>query len=462
MEDAETGTGTSPVDARGVATSPPTTPAPTRTSGQRRRRRRRRRRATLDRATRPRRAQAPPRISRRPATTQARRRRRRRRPATATTAGDEARRRRRRRRRRRPRRPEAATAPPADDQPELPDSMREGRATPEAAERALVRKPQIGDTRPAPRAGGRRDAARRRRPTLPGGTSSRASRPPQPIRSGGRAPVSSARRAGQGVASADTSPTPRSRAPPRRPRAAADRRAHVDPHRRHGARRAAGSRAQRTSDRPLPDVRAGPRRNGPGGRARGSQPHRALRVAPVRRRQPDPRQHLRRPDPERAPRHGGGLRRHRHAEERGAVPRRRPVRRRGHRREGPADRGHPAGPPAHRLPGHEEPDRRQGRPPHPGGVAAGSLRRADPELEDVRHLEAASRRRAQAPPLDPRPGEAGRARLDRADRRRARHRGRTDRRHAPAAVAVGADLGQGRRRPRGRRCCTASRSWRCG
>ena len=40
-------------------------------------------------------------------------------------------------------------APPAD-QPELPESPREGRLTPEAAERALVRKPQIGDTRPAP------------------------------------------------------------------------------------------------------------------------------------------------------------------------------------------------------------------------------------------------------------------------------------------------------------------------
>jgi len=39
---------------------------------------------------------------------------------------------------------------PVDEWPELPETMREGRATPEAAERALVRKPQIGDTRPAP------------------------------------------------------------------------------------------------------------------------------------------------------------------------------------------------------------------------------------------------------------------------------------------------------------------------
>ena len=47
---------------------------------------------------------------------------------------------------------------------------------------------------------------------------------------------------------------------------------------------------------------------------------------------PDPRQHLPRRGAERAARHGGGLRRHRHAEERGALPRRRAVRRRGHRR----------------------------------------------------------------------------------------------------------------------------------
>src|SRR6476469_1377583 len=46
--------------------------------------------------------------------------------------------------------PGLVAAPPADGHPELPESMREGRAEPEAAERALVRKPQIGDTRPAP------------------------------------------------------------------------------------------------------------------------------------------------------------------------------------------------------------------------------------------------------------------------------------------------------------------------
>ncbi|MGH9182815.1 MAG: hypothetical protein ACRDZ9_03195, partial [Acidimicrobiales bacterium] len=41
--------------------------------------------------------------------------------------------------------------------PELPDRLSEGTPSPEAAERALVRrKPQIGDTRPAPRARRRR------------------------------------------------------------------------------------------------------------------------------------------------------------------------------------------------------------------------------------------------------------------------------------------------------------------
>jgi ribonuclease E len=66
--------------------------------------------------------------------------------------------------------PGVAPQPPDDDKPELPDSMREGRpTTPEAAEKALVRKPQIGDTRPAPKA----DPTPPATPavTLPGGKS---------------------------------------------------------------------------------------------------------------------------------------------------------------------------------------------------------------------------------------------------------------------------------------------------
>ena len=52
---------------------------------------------------------------------------------------------------------DAAATPPSvaasvigEGNPELPKRIAEGRATGEAAERALVRKPQIGDTRPAP------------------------------------------------------------------------------------------------------------------------------------------------------------------------------------------------------------------------------------------------------------------------------------------------------------------------
>jgi ribonuclease E len=52
----------------------------------------------------------------------------------------------------------------ADDAPELPEPMRENRPTAEAAERALVRKPQIGDTRPAPPANG---AAEEQAPPAP-------------------------------------------------------------------------------------------------------------------------------------------------------------------------------------------------------------------------------------------------------------------------------------------------------
>ena len=293
-----------------------------------------------------------------------------------------------------------APAPPAD-QPELPENPREGRLTPEVAERTLVRKPQIGDTRPAPAA------------PAPAVAAAKTATPKQPRRkqTSRAAGVAAADRIAGGGGDAGRSPRPR---------------------------------AQRPAGRALHDVRPGPRRLVPGRRAGGPQPHRALRLAARRRRQPDPRQHLRRAGPERPARHGGGVRRHRHAEERRALPRRRAVRRRGHRASRPAHRADPARPPADRLPGDEEPDRRQGSAAHPGGVAAGALRGADPQLEDVRDLQAPARRRAQAAAFDPRPGEAVGARPDRAHRRRARHRGRVARRHAPAPRAVGGDRRQGR------------------
>ena len=71
---------------------------------------------------------------------------------------------------------------------------------------------------------------------------------------------------------------------------------------------------------------APPKGGDPDRRARGPIAPRALCVAAGRRHQPDPRQHLPRSGAERAARDGGGLRRHRHAQERGALPRRRAVR----------------------------------------------------------------------------------------------------------------------------------------
>ncbi len=132
---------------------------------------------------------------------------------------------------------------------------------------------------------------------------------------------------------------------------------------------------------------------------------------PERRPDADPREHLPGAGAERAARHGGRVRRHRHAEERGALPRRRAVRPGGHRREG-RERPHRADPqatPDDRLPGHQEPDRGQGRPAHARGVAARAVRRAHPELEHLRHLEAAERRRAQAAARHPRSGQARRS-----------------------------------------------------
>ena len=168
------------------------------------------------------------------------------------------------------------------------------------------------------------------------------------------------------------------------------------------------------------------------------------------------------------PGHGGGLRRHRHPEERRALPRRRALRRR--RRGGrprastqqPPHRADAQGQADDHLPGHQEPDRRQGRPPHPGGVAARAVRGADPEQLHLRHLEAAVRRRAQAAPRDPRPGQAEAARRDRAHRRRGRHRPGDRAGRPPAARPVGPDRRAGQAVAGRRRSCTASPTWPSG
>jgi ribonuclease E len=72
--------------------------------------------------------------------------------ASSDAKGDGAARKRRRGSRggQRRRKSDGAPGGEADEAPELPEPMRENRPSVEAAERALVRKPQIGDTRPAP------------------------------------------------------------------------------------------------------------------------------------------------------------------------------------------------------------------------------------------------------------------------------------------------------------------------
>src|SRR5205085_8328563 len=50
-----------------------------------------------------------------------------------------------------PRQPRARQAAKTDVPAELPERMSEGRVSGDAAEASLVRRPQIGDTRPAPK-----------------------------------------------------------------------------------------------------------------------------------------------------------------------------------------------------------------------------------------------------------------------------------------------------------------------
>ena len=216
--------------------------------------------------------------------------------------------------------PVSSAPPPADGHPELPEPIREGRPSAEAAERALVRKPQIGDTRPAPvtdsrpgrargrtatpaarrgvvkrpdRTRGKRRAGRHRAPTS---TPSAAAAQKRHGRAGSRA---------QPAAAPDAGPTPSS---------SAERR---------------GPRAQRPPDRALPDGGAGP----PEGMAQVAVLEgRNLIEHYVSRPADDVSQihgniYLGRVQNV-LPGHGGRVRRHRHAEERRAVPRRRAVRRR--------------------------------------------------------------------------------------------------------------------------------------
>ena len=265
--------------------------------------------------------------------------------------------------------PTARRRPATDDRPELPDRPIEGRPQSRRGGRAGARcaSPQIGDTRPAPEPTPSARAADRD-PTAGAGTR----RGQRRRRRGGRRSGGRGGGSGRWRAAAPATPVRRGARPTTCPLELDDETLE---------RRRGRERKGRPVGRYLMAVHVRARGH-PDRRARGPQPDRALRLAPGRRRQPDPRQHLPRPGAERAARHGGGVRRHRHAEERGALPRRRAVRPRGRRGasgaqprieqmlQGQAD---------HRLPGHQEPDRRQGRPPHPGGVAARPVRGAHPE-----------------------------------------------------------------------------------
>ena len=93
-----------------------------------------------------------------------------------------------------------------DDSPELPEPMRENRPSVEAAERALVRKPQIGDTRPAPAPRRRRP---RRRPTPPRRRAGRQDGRPRPPAAAPSAAKARARRRRRSRASARGAPAPR-------------------------------------------------------------------------------------------------------------------------------------------------------------------------------------------------------------------------------------------------------------
>ena len=367
--------------------------------------------------------------------------------------------------------PRPATPPTADREPPPPARLarrpqpqpRRPAATPAATPRPATgaddRSPTTCPTRHSrgpPVGRGRRAGAGRasRRSATPAGAGAR-----RPTRSGGDGRRRRRRRradGGQAPAAAAVGGRGRRR-------------------RRRRRRRPAGARSRRvTDDEPVElddetlERRRGRERKGrpvgrylcactsrperhPDRRARGPGAHRALRVAPGRRRQPDPRQHLPRPGPERAARHGGGVRRHRHAEERRALPGRRPVRPRGRRAsKGPTPRIEQI------LQARQtilcqvtkNPIAHKGARLTQEVSLPGPVRRAHPE----QHAPTASpsgcpttSASACATILDKvKPAEHG---ADRAHRGRGRHRRGDRARRRPAGRAVGADRRAGQAQP---------------
>ena len=359
--------------------------------------------------------------------------------AAARSAGDAAVRWRRGGRRRAVRRPHARAAGPAERRPAaLGGSRGPGPGAAQAQDRrhdagAAAPLGAPGDAKAPPAEGGGRSngsASDRRRPV--GRRAARRRDTGDRRRRRRQRPGSRRRRRQRSVGG-----------PGRRCRQAdrAGHRRRADRARRDDARAPPGGAAQGPSGRPLPHGRARQPQGHADRRARGPHPRRALRVPPLRRRSARstatstsagcrtccPGMEAAFVDigtPKNAVLYRGDVQYdNEDVEERGQT----------------RDRAAPAGPPDDPLPGHQEPDRPQGRPPHPGGVAARPLRRADPQQLDLRHLQAPARQRAQAPPLDPRPGQAeGARRSSCAPRPRTSPRRRSSA-TSPPARPVGGD-----------------------
>ena len=342
------------------------------------------------------------------------------RPATTAAATDD-----RRRRRRRP------------TQPDLPERTSENRPSVEAAERALVRKPQIGDSRPAPP---HAVATRQPRPTADDAPAPRAEAPPARRAGPGRG---GARTADGRVAATrsrveldeETLERRRGRERKGRPVGRYLMCVHVRPHATQIAVLEGRSLIEHYVSRPQDDV---------------SQIHGNIYLGKVQNVLPGMEAaFVDIGTPKNAVLYRGDVQ---------YDPE--DVRREG-RGEGRAHRAPPARRPDDPLPGHQEPDRHQGRPPHPGGVAAGPLRGPHPQQHHLRHLQAPPRRGAQAPAPDPRRGQARQPRPDRAHRGRGRHGRGAAARRAAAAAPVGVDRVGGQAVEVARRSSTASPTSRC-
>ena len=176
---------------------------------------------------------------------------------------------------------------------ELPEPMSEGRASAEAAEKALVRKPRIGDTMPIPtspppgpaRASALPEMAATSQAATSGVAAVAAADPVASTGDGGLDSRSGSARSDQGGSETGSKKSRRARG---RGKGRADDGQLDDAmlEQRRGR-----ERNGKPIGRYFMAVQVRPR-HGAGGRPRGPQSDRALRQSSGRRRQPDPRQHL--------------------------------------------------------------------------------------------------------------------------------------------------------------------------